>query len=134
MTISKSFSDIDLCLDDIKDEEVVELLKEHDIDEISVNIEDVDVDVELGDFDEDDLIEYLEDKGYEVFDSDSRTHADVLPSSFDVAMDHIESIKDLLQRHCYDSSFIRLLLEEITRMPMGSKVDDVLAALKKMCE
>lgn len=93
-----------------------------------------DVDVELEDFDEDDIVEHLKGLGYEVTRCGSIQMEQVLNTSFDAQMAHIKQIKDLLQRHCYDSSFIRLLLEEITRMPMGSKVDDVLAALKKMCE
>lgn len=91
------------------------------------------VHVDLDDFDEDDLIEYLENQGYEVIEKDNHTHSYVCNNGYDVDMDHIEQIKDLLQRHVYDSRFIRLMLEEITMMPMGSDVDAVLAKLKEMC-
>lgn len=93
-----------------------------------------DVEVQLDDFDEDDIIEYLEDQGYYVTKCVSKTSEVVLITpSYDNQMNSIEHIKDILQKHCYDSSFMRLLLEEITMMPMGSDVDAVLTKLKEMC-
>lgn len=132
ISVTTSVRGLLLSLDDIKDKDVKALLEEYDIDEIMVDVEDIDVDVDLDDFDEDDIIEHLEDQGYDVIAKDSHTHAWTGTSSFDTSMDHIEQIKDLLHLHCYDSAFLRLMLEEITMMPMGSSVDSVLAKLKEM--
>lgn len=134
MEITTSVQNILLSLDDIKDEDVRAILEEEGIDSIMVDVDDIDVNVDLDDFDEDDLIEHLENQGYEVFEKDNHTHSYVYNNGYDGDMDHIEQIKDLLQRHVYDSRFIRLMLEEITLMPMGSDVDAVLAKLKTMCE
>lgn len=133
MNITKSVSDIFLSIDDIKDKEVKSLLEENDIDEIMVDIDDIDVDVDLDDFDEDDLIEHLENNGYEVIERESRNHPYVMPSSYSVSMDHIEQIKDILQLHCYDSRFIRLMLEEIAQMPMGCDIDSLMGKVRSMC-
>lgn len=131
--VTTSVQDIYIGLDDINDEEVVELLKDNDINEISVDINDIDIDVNLDDFCEDDIIEHLDGLGYDVINRSSQTNFYTLNTDFDTSMYHIGRIKELLQRHCYDNRFLRLMLEEITMMPMGSDVDAVLAKLKEMC-
>ena len=132
MEATKSVSGIYLSLDDIKDDEVKTLLKENGIEDFEVDVDDIEVNVDLDDFDEDDIIEHLEHNGYDVVEHESKTHNWVLPSSYDTSMDHIEQIKELLQLHCYDSRFIRLMLEEIAMMPMGVDTDALLARLREM--
>lgn len=132
--VTTSVSGINVCLDDIRDEEVVEILEENGIDGFLVDLEDIDVDVDLDEFDNDDLIEELEDAGYEVFEKESHVHPFVYNSGYDISRNHIEQVKDLLQKHCYDSSFLKFMLSEIAEMPMTSSVDAVLEKLKTMCE
>ena len=97
------------------------------------------VDVDLDEFDEDDIIEYLQDQGYKVVkDNDGSLDKDNdcvygSSTSYEGMMCSIRSVKRLLQDHQYDSSFIRLMMSEIADMPMGSSVDAVMEKLKTMC-
>lgn len=97
------------------------------------------VDVDLDEWDKDDIIEYLHDQGYKVIKHDDGSldkDNDYMygPStSYEGMMCSIRSVKRLLQDHQYDSSFLRLMLSEIADMPMGSSVDAVMEKLKTMC-
>lgn len=99
----------------------------------------IDVDVDLDEFDEDDIVEYLQEQGYKVVkDNDGSLYKDNdcvygSSSSYEGMMCSIRSVKRLLQDHQYDSAFLRLMLSEIADMPMGSSVDAVMDKLKTMC-
>lgn len=100
----------------------------------------VDVDVDLDEFDEDDIVEYLQEQGYKVvkeddgdLDKGDDTYWLFSSSSYEGMMSSIRSVKRLLQDRQYDSSFLRLMLSEIADMPMGSSVDAVMEKLKTMC-
>lgn len=95
----------------------------------------VDVDVDLDDFDEDDIIEYLEDCGYEVRSTKKKavSQPSYPSTSLEGMESSIETVKDVLQRRSYDPQFIRLMLTEIADMPLGSSIDKVCEQLKTMC-
>lgn len=95
------------------------------------------IDVDLDDFDEDDIIEYLEDLGYEVISKQSKPKQNTFytyPSSGIEGMEaSIDTVKDILQRRSYDPQFFRIMLTEITDMPLGSSMDKVCEKLQSMC-
>lgn len=133
MEIDKCISGVFISLDDIKDKKVKALLKKNGIEDFMVDIDDVTVDVDLADFDLDDLIDHVEGQGYEVIDKTEGDDNDSFVDSYERSLYHIDLIKQVLQKHQYDSGFIRLMLEEITGSPMGCPIKQLVRRVGEMC-
>ena len=94
----------------------------------------VDVDVDLDDFDEDDIVEYLEGCGYTVTsDAEKNKVTNAFHGCSYELMNHdADRVKQILESHCYDPQFVRFMLCEIADLPMGSSRESVLAKLQEM--
>lgn len=89
----------------------------------------VEVNVDLGDFEDDELIEELEDRGYIVGDSDKEEEEDEIPESSRNRLPSSYTIK-----RCFDRHQLRTHLENITGCGGYVSNEELLEQLKYLLE